>query len=113
VKDRVRIEDGDDLCTASILGEYKANVNHFPSGTASGKTGTVQQRQYSVHDPVTNHIDYFVSSGQTYYYITTAVSSSGEESGYPNESKAVISQSLSCNASHILHTPIVFWHVFR
>jgi Abnormal spindle-like microcephaly-assoc'd, ASPM-SPD-2-Hydin len=37
-----------------------------------------------------NYIDYFVSSGSTYFYVTTAVNSSGAESGYSNETKAVI-----------------------
>ena len=37
-----------------------------------------------------NYTDYFVSSGRTYYYVATAVNSSGGESGYSNESQAVI-----------------------
>jgi hypothetical protein len=41
-------------------------------------------------DAATNFTDYFVSSGKTYYYVTTAVNSSGKESGLSNESRAVI-----------------------
>ncbi len=52
--------------------------------------GGPYQKINSVLNAATNYIDYFVSSGQTYYYVTTAVSSSGQESGYSNESKAVI-----------------------
>lgn len=56
-------------------------------GTAHGGP---YQKINSVLEAATNYIDYLVSSGQTYYYVTTAVSSSGQESGYSNESKAVI-----------------------
>ena len=31
-----------------------------------------------------------VSAGRTYYYVTTAVDGSGNESGYSNQTKAVI-----------------------
>lgn len=41
----------------------------------------------------TNYTDNNVSSGQTYYYVITAVSSSGLESGYSNESVARIPNS--------------------
>ena len=41
-------------------------------------------------DSSRNYVDYSVTSGTTYYYVTTAVNSSGAESGYSNESKAVI-----------------------
>lgn len=52
--------------------------------------GGPYQKINSVLEAATNYIDYLVSSGKTYYYVTTAVSSSGQESGYSNESKAVI-----------------------
>ncbi|HEX8814298.1 MAG TPA: choice-of-anchor D domain-containing protein [Terriglobales bacterium] len=38
----------------------------------------------------TNYVDSTVSNGQTYYYVTTAVNSSDQESGYSNQAKAVI-----------------------
>jgi len=41
-------------------------------------------------DPSMTYIDGSVQSGQTYYYVATAVNSSGEESGYSNQVKAVV-----------------------
>jgi fibronectin type 3 domain-containing protein len=41
-------------------------------------------------DAVTSYTDESVSAGQTYYYVTTAVDSSGDESTYSNEVKTVI-----------------------
>jgi uncharacterized repeat protein (TIGR03803 family) len=41
-------------------------------------------------DPLTNYSDSTVQNGQTYYYVTTAVDSLGNESDYSNLSKAVI-----------------------
>jgi hypothetical protein len=52
--------------------------------------GGPYQKINNALDAATNYIDYFVSSGYTYFYVTTAVSSSGSESAYSNESKAVI-----------------------
>jgi hypothetical protein len=37
-----------------------------------------------------SYIDSTVQGSQTYYYVTTAVDSSGNESGYSNEVQAVI-----------------------
>ena len=44
----------------------------------------------SALDPNTNYIDSTVVDGQTYYYVTTAVNSSDEESTYSNQAQAVI-----------------------
>jgi hypothetical protein len=44
----------------------------------------------SALDSSTNYTDYTVASGTTYYYVTTAVNASGEESGYSNVAQAVI-----------------------
>lgn len=52
--------------------------------------GGPYQKVNNTLDASSNYIDYFVSSGATYYYVTTAVTSSGAESGYSNESRAVI-----------------------
>jgi len=41
-------------------------------------------------DPSMTLIDGSVQSGQTYYYVATAVNSSGQESGYSNQVKAVV-----------------------
>jgi fibronectin type 3 domain-containing protein len=40
--------------------------------------------------PTAAYSDSSVVSGQTYYYVTTAVDASGVESGYSNEAEAVI-----------------------
>jgi fibronectin type 3 domain-containing protein len=37
-----------------------------------------------------NYTDTSVANGTTYYYVTTAVDSSGNESGYSNEAQAII-----------------------
>jgi len=41
-------------------------------------------------DPDLNYTDTFVFSGNTYYYVATAVNSNNEESTYSNEAQAVI-----------------------
>ena len=40
--------------------------------------------------PATSYIDASVSSGQTYYYVVTALGSGSQESGYSNEAVAAI-----------------------
>lgn len=42
----------------------------------------------SALDPDTNFIDNNVPGGQIYYYVTTAVNSAGQESGYSNQAQA-------------------------
>jgi len=44
----------------------------------------------STLDPSTAYTDSNVAAGQTYYYVTTAVDSSGQESVYSNQAEAVI-----------------------
>ena len=44
----------------------------------------------SVLDASTLYTDSTVADGQTYYYVTTAVNSSNEESGHSNQTQAVI-----------------------
>jgi len=41
-------------------------------------------------DPSVNYVDNSVQAGQTYFYVVTAMDSSGNESIYSNESKAVV-----------------------
>jgi hypothetical protein len=41
-------------------------------------------------DGTTSYIDSTVVSGQTYYYVATAVNSESQESGYSNQATAVI-----------------------
>ena len=37
-----------------------------------------------------NYTDASVQNGSTYYYVTTAVDSSGTESSYSNEAQAIV-----------------------
>jgi fibronectin type 3 domain-containing protein len=41
-------------------------------------------------NPSMNYVDSTVQSGTTYYYVTTAVDSSGAESSYSNQVQAVV-----------------------
>jgi fibronectin type 3 domain-containing protein len=41
-------------------------------------------------DPTTQDIDYNVLAGKTYYYVVAAVNSTGVESVYSNQVKALI-----------------------
>ncbi len=57
---------------------YRGQVSGGPySGVATALTST-------------SYVDATVASGQTYYYVVTAVNSSGLESAYSNEVQAVI-----------------------
>ena len=60
------------------------NVYRGPS--ASGPYTKIN----SALDPNTSYSDGTVQSGQTYYYVTTALDSTGAESAYSNQSEAVI-----------------------
>jgi predicted aspartyl protease len=55
-----------------------------------GKSGGPYSKINSVLDASTLYSDTSVADGQTYYYVTTAVSSSNEESAYSNQTEAVI-----------------------
>ena len=54
------------------------------------KSGGPYSRINSVLDASTAYTDSTVQGGQTYYYVTTAVDTSGSESGYSNQVRAVI-----------------------
>jgi len=56
----------------------------------SATSGTGYARVNSGPDGVLNYSDTSVQNGQTYYYVTTAVDASGQESGYSSEVSAVI-----------------------
>jgi hypothetical protein len=58
-------------------------------GKASG--GPYGKLNSSV-DPSTAYTDSTVQNGSTYYYVTTAVNSQGQESTYSNEAQAVVPQ---------------------
>ena len=54
------------------------------------KSGGPYTRVNSALDASTTYSDTSVQSGQVYYYVTTAVDSSGVQSGYSNETQAAI-----------------------
>jgi fibronectin type 3 domain-containing protein len=56
-------------------------------GTVSGGPYTMIN---SSLDSATAYTDSTVASGQTYYYVATAVDGSSAESGYSNQAQAVI-----------------------
>jgi len=56
-------------------------------GTASGGPYTMINTS---PDSTISYTDSAVVSGQTYYYVTTAVNSESEESGYSNQAQAAI-----------------------
>jgi hypothetical protein len=56
----------------------------------SATSGTGYARVNSGPDGVLNFSDTSVQNGQTYYYVTTAVDASGQESGYSSEVSVVI-----------------------
>lgn len=60
--------------------------NIFRSTTHGGP----YQQINTVLDASTNYTDYAVAAGKTYYYVTTAVASSGQQSGHSNEVAVVI-----------------------
>ena len=55
-----------------------------------GVSGGPYSKANSALEASTTYTDSTVTSGQTYYYVTTAVDGSGGESGYSNQAKAVI-----------------------
>lgn len=55
-----------------------------------GQSGGPYKKINSALDSSTSYTDSNVGAGHTYYYVTTAVNSAGQESGYSNQSKAVI-----------------------
>lgn len=55
-----------------------------------GQAGGPYVKLNSTIDATTSYTDSSVQSGQNYYYVTTAVNSSGVESGYSNEISAAI-----------------------
>jgi hypothetical protein len=87
----------------SMTGTGTAPVQHIvdltwnPSADAAGYNvyrGTVTGGPYAMINPsldgTTAYADNTVASGQTYYYVTTAVDASGNQSGYSNQTTAVI-----------------------
>jgi hypothetical protein len=71
--------------TASISSGV-AGYNVYRSGTTGGPYTKIN----SSLDASTVYTDSNVVDGQTYYYVTTAVNSSNEESSYSNQTQAII-----------------------
>ena len=67
--------------SAGVVGYnvYRGNVSGGP-----------YSRINSALEAATAYTDNSVTAGQTYYYVTTAVDGSGDESGYSNQTQAVI-----------------------
>jgi hypothetical protein len=63
-----------------------AGYNVYRGSTSGGPYTKIN----SGLDASTNYTDSSVQSGQTYYYVTTAVDSQGTESVYSNQAQAVI-----------------------
>jgi hypothetical protein len=55
-----------------------------------GRSGGPYTRINSALEAATTYTDNSVTAGQTYYYVTTAVDGSSNESGYSNQTQAVI-----------------------
>jgi hypothetical protein len=84
--------------SVSVVAPHTVSLNWSPS-TSTGISyykvyrGTVSGGPYSLlatNVSVTSYTDSNVQSGRTYYYVTTAVDSSGVESGYSDIAPAVI-----------------------
>ena len=83
--------------TGTGIPPYTVSLSWNPSSSPvvgynvyrGGKTGGPYSMISSL-DSNTFYTDNTVAAGQTYYYVTTAVNSSGQESAYSNQVKAVI-----------------------
>ncbi len=73
--------------TLSWVASEEATGYNVYRGTA--QTGTYTKIN-STLDPDTSYTDKTIVDGKTYYYATTAVNSSGKESGYSNRVKVVV-----------------------
>ncbi len=54
------------------------------------QSGGPYLKLHSALDALTSYTDYSVLAGTTYYYVTTAVDSAGQQSPYSNQTEAVI-----------------------
>ncbi len=78
--------------------QHSVDLSWTPSTSAvsgynvyrSGQSGGPYSRINSALDTTTLYTDSTVQSGQTYYYVTTAVDSSGNESTYSNQVTAAV-----------------------
>ena len=80
------------------VGQYQVSLAWDPSTSSvvgynvyrGVKSGGPYSKINSIVDPNTSYTDTGVGPSQTYYYVTTSVNSSGQESGYSNQATAVI-----------------------
>jgi hypothetical protein len=80
------------LSGTGILAQYSVNLSWQPSSSQvvgynvyrGGQSTGPFTRINSALDPSTAYTDSSVVDGQTYYYVTTAVNSEGQESNYSN-----------------------------
>jgi len=70
-----------DASTSQVVGYYVYR---------GSQSGGPYSKLNSAPDPNTSYTDNSVQTGQTYYYVTTAVNNSGQESSYSNQVTAVI-----------------------
>lgn len=75
-----------DLNWDASTGSGVVGYNVYRGGASGGPYSKIN----SALDASTVYTDSNVTSGQTYYYVTTAVDGSGNESGYSNQAQAVI-----------------------
>lgn len=83
--------------TGTAATQHTVDLNWNASVDAVGYNmyrGTVSGGPYSMVntslDPTTAYTDSTVVSGQTYYYVATAVNANSQESGYSDQVQAVI-----------------------
>ena len=74
------------MLTWDSNGSQVSGYNVFRGVVPGGPYGQLN----SALDPTTTYTDTNVASGQTYYYVTTAVNSSGQQSAYSNQVTAII-----------------------
>ncbi len=75
-----------DLSWQPSTGSNVIGYNIYRGGVSGGPYSNAN----SALEASTTYTDITVTSGQTYYYVTTAVDGNGGESGYSNQAKAVI-----------------------
>jgi len=83
--------------TGTAQTQHTVDLSWNASASAVGYNiyrGTVSGGPYAIInsslDATTTYTDSTVVSGQTYYYVTTAVNSDSQESGYSNQAQAII-----------------------
>jgi fibronectin type 3 domain-containing protein len=83
--------------TGTAATQHTVDLSWTASADAAGYNiyrGAVSGGPYTMInsslDGTTSYTDSTVVSGQTYYYVVTAVNSESQESGYSNQAQAVV-----------------------